>query len=127
MSTNLSTDQINAFREEGYLIVPGLFDAEEARILHAAAKADQAFEDHAYDLEDGEGGKAQLVLWNKAGEDLWGSIARCERIVNAMEQLLEEVSFTAPDLKGQKISVTPEYIKTRIFLYIVKNNCRTTM
>ncbi|MFQ3167887.1 MAG: hypothetical protein ACI8QI_000420, partial [Limisphaerales bacterium] len=28
MSTNLSTDQINAFREEGYLIVPGLFDAE---------------------------------------------------------------------------------------------------
>ena len=90
MSTNLSTDQINEFREEGYLIVPGLFDAEEARILHAAAKADQAFEDHAYDLEDGEGGKAQLVLWNKAGEDLWGSIARCERIVNAMEQLLED-------------------------------------
>ncbi len=75
MSTNLSTDQINAFREEGYLIVPGLFDAEEARILHAAAKADQAFEDHAYDLEDSEGSKAQLVLWNKAGEDLWGSIA----------------------------------------------------
>ena len=90
MSTNLSTDQINEFREEGYLIVPGLFDAEEARILHAAAKADQAFEDHAYDLEDSEGGKAQLVLWNKAGEDLWGSIARCERIVNAMEQLLED-------------------------------------
>jgi ATP-dependent HslUV protease ATP-binding subunit HslU len=31
-----------------------------------------------------------------------------------MEQLLEEVSFTAPELKGQKISVTPEYIKSRI-------------
>ena len=67
MSTNLSTDQINEFREEGYLIVPGLFDAEEARILHAAAKADQAFEDHAYDLEDSEGGKAQLVLWTRRG------------------------------------------------------------
>ena len=69
MSTNLSTAQINVFREEGYLIVPGLFDSEEARILHAAAKADQSFEEHAYDLEDGEGGKAQLVLWNKAGEE----------------------------------------------------------
>ena len=79
MSTNLSTEQINAFQEDGYLIVPGLFDAEEARILQAAAKADKAFNQHAYDLEDGEGGKAQLVLWNKAGEDLWGSIARCER------------------------------------------------
>ena len=43
MSTNLSTAQINVFREEGYLIVPGLFDSEEARILHAAAKADQSF------------------------------------------------------------------------------------
>ena len=40
MSTNLSTEQINAFQEDGYLIVPGLFDTEEAKILHAAAKAD---------------------------------------------------------------------------------------
>ena len=47
MSTNLSTDQINAFREDGYLIVSGLFDAEEAKILHAAAKADKAFDQHA--------------------------------------------------------------------------------
>ena len=31
-----------------------------------------------------------------------------------MEQLLEEVSFTAPDLKEQKISVTPEYIQSRL-------------
>ena len=90
MSTNLSTDQINTFLEKGYLIVPRLFDAEEASILHTAAKADQAFEDNAYDLGDGEGGKAQLVLWDKAGKDLWGSIARCERIVIAMEQLLDD-------------------------------------
>ncbi|SVB79408.1 uncharacterized protein METZ01_LOCUS232262, partial [marine metagenome] len=88
MSAHLSTEQINAFHEDGYLIVPGLFDAEEAGILQAAAKADKAFDEHAYDLEDGEGGKAQLVLWNKAGENLWGFIARCERVVNAMEALL---------------------------------------
>ena len=56
----------------------------------AAAKADKAFDKHAHDLEDGEGGKAQLVLWNKAGEDLWGAIARSERIVNAMEALLDD-------------------------------------
>ena len=36
------------------------------------------------------------------------------RLHTVMEQLLEEVSFTAPDLKGQKKSVTPEYIKSRI-------------
>ena len=88
MSKNLTSEQIAEFQENGYLIVSSLFDAEEAKILQAAAKADKAFSKHAYDLEDGEGKKAQLVLWNKAGEDLWGAIARSERIVNAMESLL---------------------------------------
>ena len=85
---SLSEKQLAAFHEEGYLIVRGVFDAKEADILRAAAAADQSFKENAYDLEDGEGGKAQLVLWNSAGEDLWGAIARSERIVNAMEQLL---------------------------------------
>ena len=88
MPRSLTTEQISEFQDNGYLIVPKLFDVEEAKILHVAAKADKAFSEHAYDLEDGEGGKAQLVLWNKAGEDLWGAIARSERIVDAMEALL---------------------------------------
>lgn len=85
---SISEKQIAAFHDDGYLIVRGVFDAEEANILRAAAAADQSFKENAYDLEDGEGGKAQLVLWNSTGEDLWGAIARSERIVNAMEQLL---------------------------------------
>ena len=36
------------------------------------------------------------------------------RLHTVMEQLLEEVSFTAPDLKEQKISITPEYIQSRL-------------
>jgi len=36
------------------------------------------------------------------------------RLHTVMEQLLEEVSFKAPNLKGQKISVTPKYIKSRL-------------
>mgnify|MGYP003304935294 CR=1 FL=1 len=56
-------------------------------------RADKAFDEHAHDLEDGEGGKAQLVLWNKAGEDLWGSIARSERVVDAIEALLGDEAY----------------------------------
>ena len=89
----LSEKQLATFHEEGYLIVRGVFDAEEADILRAAAAADQSFKENAYDLEDGEGGKAQLVLWNSTGEDLWGAIARSERIVNAMEQLLGDAAY----------------------------------
>ena len=36
------------------------------------------------------------------------------RLHTVMEQLLEEVSFTAPELKNQKISVTPQYIQSRL-------------
>ena len=36
------------------------------------------------------------------------------RLHTVMEQLLEEVSFTAPDLEEQKISITPEYIQSRL-------------
>jgi ectoine hydroxylase len=84
----LTNEQIQAFERDGYLLVRGLFDKEEAEILRRAAKADAAFNKNAYDLKDPEGGVAKLVLWNKAGEDIWGAVARCERLVNAMEQLL---------------------------------------
>ena len=88
MAARLSPEQIEAFHRDGYLIVQHLFDAEETDILRQAAKTDAAFQQKAYDLKDGAGGVAKLVLWNQAGEDLWGSIARCTRIVEAMEALL---------------------------------------
>ena len=84
----LSSEEVTAFNRDGNLMVHGFLDSEEANILRRAAKADAAFQKNAYDLKDPEGGVAKLVLWNRAGEDLWGSLARCERLVNAMEQLL---------------------------------------
>ena len=86
----LSHNEIGSFDNDGYLVVRSLFDKEEAAILHRAAKEDAAFKQNAYDLKDPEGGVAKLVLWNKAGEDLWGSIARCTRLVDAMEQMLRD-------------------------------------
>ena len=86
----LSPEQVSGFQENGYLITHNLFDAEETDILRAAADADSSFKQHVHDLKDGEGGNAQLVLWNEAGENLWGAVARSERIVNIMEQLLDD-------------------------------------
>ena len=86
----LSTDQVSDFQGNGFLIVRNLFDAEETGILRAAAQADSSFEHHVHNIDDVDGGKAQLVLWNEAGENLWGAVARSERIVNTMEQLLND-------------------------------------
>lgn len=84
----LTGSQVARFQNDGCLIVRGLFDPEESGILRRAARADQAFKQHAYERKDAEGGVARLVLWNKAGEDLFGALARCHRIVDAIEQLL---------------------------------------
>ena len=86
----LSPKQIADFHRDGYLIVRSLFDAEETDILRGAAKADAAMKDNAYSVDDGKGAAIKLVLWNKAGDDIYGSVARCHRIVDAMEQLLDD-------------------------------------
>jgi ATP-dependent HslUV protease ATP-binding subunit HslU len=36
------------------------------------------------------------------------------RLHTIMELLLEELSFTAPDLKGRKVPITPDYVKERL-------------
>jgi ATP-dependent HslUV protease ATP-binding subunit HslU len=36
------------------------------------------------------------------------------RLHTIMELLLEEVSFTAPDIKGQTVAITPEYVDERL-------------
>ncbi len=84
----LSEDQIAQFHRDGYVILRSLFDVEEVDILRSAAKADAAMKKNAYEVADGQGAAIKLVLWNKAGEDIYGSVARCPRIVDTMEQLL---------------------------------------
>ncbi len=88
--TALSPEQINAFDQDGYLIVRGLFDPDEMKIVREAAKTDQAFQKNAHDLKDTEGGVAKLVLWNRAGDDVFGTVARSPRIVDAMEALFRD-------------------------------------
>lgn len=84
----LSEAQVAAFQCDGYIIVPALFDAAEMEIVRTAAKNDPSFNKHTHGLADGEGGVARLALWNEAGEDIYGLMARSRRVVEAMEQLL---------------------------------------
>ncbi len=84
----LADDQVKRFQEDGFLIIPQLFDTDEMDIVRQAARNDHAFKQNAHDLKDSEGGIAKLVLWNKAGEDVFGTVARSPRIVDTMEQLL---------------------------------------
>lgn len=84
----LSDAETAQFERDGYLLMRKWFDDEETSLLIAAAKADPAIREHAYGRRDAAGRESRLAVWNHPGDDIWGTVARSERIVEAMERLL---------------------------------------
>lgn len=76
------------YDEEGYLLVPSLFDADEVDLLLRYAKGDPSLERDALLRRDGEGGVTRLRVYNMEGDDLYGLVARSCRIVERMENFL---------------------------------------
>ncbi len=73
--------EVKQYHEQGFVLVKGMFDAQEIGLLHRAAKEDKALDDHGYGKADGEGGVVRLALWNHPGENIYGMFARCESMV----------------------------------------------
>ncbi len=86
----LTNKQKEAFDRDGFLIISKLFDDEEIGYLKDKSKRDKAMDDHSFSRADREGGQVRLSLWNHAGDNLYGMFARCRRIVDTMEELLED-------------------------------------
>jgi hypothetical protein len=84
----LSVTQLEQFLEDGFIILRGLFDAEEIELLGKAAKEDRVLDQNSFGRADGSGGNIRLSLWSEPGDNLYGMFARSPRIVDAMEQIL---------------------------------------
>ena len=85
----LTTDQIAAFQRDGYLFID-LLDEEEVRMLRQAVRNDNVMQSNAMDIKDTSGRKTNLSLWNHPGDDIYGMIARCRRMVDSLEQLFDD-------------------------------------
>jgi ectoine hydroxylase len=86
----LSPEQIGAYQEDGYLLLPGFFTFQEIGLLQLAAKEDRALDQNSFGRKDGEGGQVRLSLWNHPGDTIYGMFARCESLVNAAEAVLQD-------------------------------------
>ena len=89
MPNILTPEQKTFFWEHGYVIAKRLFTTAEVELLHQAIAADPNIHQKAMQLKDSEGGTASLALWNEPGDDIFGALTRCERIVEGMEYLLD--------------------------------------
>ena len=87
-SGTLDDAAVAGFHRDGYVVVRGLLDEEEARLLLATAKEDRRLAAHAMGWPDDEGGLSRITLWNEPGDDIYGMVARSERVVGAMGRLL---------------------------------------
>ena len=48
----VSTEQVDDFLEDGFLIIPNLLDSEETKLLLAAANADPMMKENVFDVSD---------------------------------------------------------------------------
>ena len=84
----MTNERARQFREDGYLIVEGLFDAEEMELLIGIAKADRQLAADAHGRADAEGKVSRLTVRNELSDDIYSAFVRCPRIVEPMEKLL---------------------------------------
>ena len=78
----------NLFDQDGFLHIKSLFNTEEIDLLKKTAVEDRELDKHSFGRADGEGGTVRLSLWNHPGNNIYGMIARSNRVVNAVEDLL---------------------------------------
>jgi hypothetical protein len=88
MNRILSDEQLTDYERDGYVMVRGMFDADEIDLLRGSALTDRELDKRSFGRADGEGGVVRLSLWNHPGDTIYGMFARCRRIVDSAEKIL---------------------------------------
>jgi ectoine hydroxylase len=84
----IKDDDVEEFHRNGYVIVSDLLDAEERQMLLDIARRDSGIQEQSYARLDSMGRQSKLSLWQHPGDNIYGAIARSERVVEGMERLL---------------------------------------
>ena len=85
----LSKEQVESYHKDGYVIVPGFLNVEEAQKLYGIAIEDSNISKHAFDLNDQTGKKTKLTLWYTPGNDAYGLLTKSHRMVTSVDKLMD--------------------------------------
>ncbi|MBT5716440.1 MAG: phytanoyl-CoA dioxygenase family protein [Opitutae bacterium] len=89
----LQEEEVKAYQKDGYIIVRNLFTIEEINLLGQTARADNEMDQASTKRDDGEGNAVRLALWNHPGDGVYGMFARSRRLVDRVEQLLDDEAY----------------------------------
>lgn len=90
---HFSSSDLSDYQENGFLIARSLFSNEEIELLGQTARADNAMDKSSTSRDDGDGNAVRLALWNHPGDGIYGMFARSKRLVNRVEQLLDDEAY----------------------------------
>lgn len=77
-----------AFERDGYAIVRGLLDEEEAALLQQVTQVEIGPAAGAWSRRDAAGLATRLSVRNELSEDVYSALVRSRRVVSAMERVL---------------------------------------
>ncbi|TAJ47701.1 MAG: phytanoyl-CoA dioxygenase family protein [Chitinophagaceae bacterium] len=89
MSFALTSSQIAAYHQDGYLLIKQFCSKPEVDKLYNTALEDNAMRKNALDLNDQSGKKTKLSLWFTPGNDVFGYLTRSEKMINGVAALLD--------------------------------------
>jgi len=81
-------EHLNDYHRDGYVVVRNFFSKPEMDLLYKMATEDDVMRKKSYDRTDASGLKTKLALWYALDESLYSKFSRSERIVSAVEQIL---------------------------------------
>jgi ectoine hydroxylase-related dioxygenase (phytanoyl-CoA dioxygenase family) len=118
-------EQIAQFNEDGYLMVPGLFDAEEMDLLLKIGKADHEKAEMVRASKDTEGRESKLWLTSDLDrEDIYNGFVRCHRLVDTMEAVMgDEVYLYHYKMMVKEPRVGGAWEWHQDYGYWYNNNC----
>lgn len=77
-----------SFDKNGYILVRGLFSNDEVSKFKDCMEQSKDIKKFAHGRSDGTGKQSKLCLWNYAGDDVCGIVARSQKVAGTMQSLL---------------------------------------
>lgn len=92
-SISLTSEQIEHFYRDGYVIARQYFKPQEIERLQEKAFNDPSLNERAWHKKDAGGAVSKVCLWQETGNDLYSMFSRSRRLVDVCEQLIGEPTY----------------------------------
>lgn len=120
------TSEVKAdFDKNGYIIVRGLLSPPEVERLRHCMENSEDIKRHAYGRNDGKGRQSKLCIWNFAGNDVTGVVARSQKVAGTMQQLLggDEIYHYHSKLMMKEAHTGGAHVWHQDYGYWYENGC----